>query len=183
IMGTLKAESGRIELAGTEITRWSPDRINREGLSIVPEGRRIFPNLTVLENLQIAQRPGGWTFEEVHDLFPKLKTLEGARGENLSGGERQMLAIARSLMAPTRLVLLDEPLEGLAPALVAEVLHAIVRLRERTSILIVEQRVDLVLQIADRAYIMVNGEIVYQGGVEDLRRDEELQVRLLGVGA
>ena len=86
-------------------------------------------------------------------------------------------------MAPTRLILLDEPLEGLAPAIVAEVMHAIVRLRERASILLVEQKVDLVLQIADRAYIMVNGEIGYEGGVEDLRRDEALQVRLLGVGA
>jgi branched-chain amino acid transport system ATP-binding protein len=183
IMGTLKAQSGRIEFGGSEITRRSPDQINREGLSIVPEGRRIFPNLTVMENLQIAQRPGGWSLEEAYGLFPKLETLKAARGENLSGGERQMLAIARALMAPTRLILLDEPLEGLAPAIVAEVMHAIVRLRERASILLVEQKVDLVLQIADRAYIMVNGEIGYEGGVEDLRRDEALQVRLLGVGA
>ena len=147
----------------------------------MPEGRRIFPNLTVAENLQVAQRAGGWSFDEVYELFPKLKVREAARGENLSGGERQMLAIARALMAPTSLMLLDEPFEGLAPAVVAEVLAAVMRLRKRASILLVEQKVDIVLQMADRAYVMVNGGIAFNGTPATLRSDEELQHKLLGV--
>jgi ABC-type branched-subunit amino acid transport system ATPase component/ABC-type branched-subunit amino acid transport system permease subunit len=183
IIGTLAPRGGRIAFAGTETTGWSADRVNRLGISIVPEGRRIFPNLTVLENLLIAQRPGGWSVSEAYELFPKLKLRQTARGENLSGGERQMLAIARALMAPTRLMLLDEPFEGLAPSIVAEVLAAVTKLRDRTSILIVEQKIDLILQLADRSYIMVNGQIVHEGDARALRADEELQARLLGVGA
>jgi branched-chain amino acid transport system ATP-binding protein len=181
IMGVLKPFEGRIEFNGVDITRWSPDRINREGISIVPEGRRIFPNLTVLDNLLIAQRPGGWSLDETYELFPKLKILAGSRGRDLSGGERQMLAIARALAAPTSLILLDEPLEGLAPAVVMEVLQVILKLRERASILIVEQKIDLVLPFAERAYIMVNGRIAHASDAASLLRDEALQVQLLGV--
>jgi ABC-type branched-subunit amino acid transport system ATPase component/ABC-type branched-subunit amino acid transport system permease subunit len=183
VVGTVRPVAGRVAYRGTDITRWSPDRIARLGISVVPEGRRIFPNLTVLENLRLAQRPGGWRLEEVFDLFPRLRELLAARGESLSGGERQMLAIARALMAPTDLLLLDEPLEGLAPSVVAEVLGAIARLRGHTSILLVEQKVPLVLQMADRAYVMVNGRIAYAGGAEELLRNEDLQVRLLSVQA
>jgi branched-chain amino acid transport system ATP-binding protein len=181
IMGVLKPARGRIFFGETDITHWSPDRINRQGISIVPEGRRIFPNLTVLDNLLIAQRPGGWSLEETYGLFPKLRVLTSSRGRELSGGERQMLAIARSLAAPTSLILLDEPLEGLAPAVVMEVLQAILKLRDRASILIVEQKIDLVLPFAERAYIMVNGRIAHASDAESLQRDEALQVRLLGV--
>jgi ABC-type branched-subunit amino acid transport system ATPase component/ABC-type branched-subunit amino acid transport system permease subunit len=182
IMGLLKPTKGTITFDGYNVTSLSPDRINRQGIAIVPEGRRIFPNLTVIENLALAQRAGGWTIEEIYELFPKLRARQDARGENLSGGERQMLAIGRALCAPQRLILLDEPFEGLAPSVVAEVLAAIEKLRERTSILLVEHKVDLVLDFADKAYVMVNGEIVHAGPSGLLQADLELQSKLLGVG-
>ncbi len=182
IMGLLKPTRGTITFDGHNVTSLSPDRINRHGIAIVPEGRRIFPNLTVAENLALAQREGGWPLEDIYQLFPKLRTRQDARGENLSGGERQMLAIGRALCAPQRLILLDEPFEGLAPSVVAEVLAAIEKLRERTSILLVEHKVDLVLDLADKAYVMVNGEIVHAGPSSVLQSDPELQSKLLGVG-
>ncbi len=179
--GVLKPVSGRVVFHDTDVTRASPDRINRLGISIVPEGRRIFPNLSVQENLQLAQRPGGWSLDEAYDLFPILLARAAARGENLSGGERQMLAIARAMMAPTSLILLDEPFEGLAPTVVAEVLAAVMRLKDRTSILLVEQKVDIVMQMADHSYAMVNGRIAFEGSPAALYHDEELQQKLLGV--
>ncbi|MEO6781997.1 MAG: ATP-binding cassette domain-containing protein [Bradyrhizobium sp.] len=182
IMGLLKPTKGTITFDGRNVTSLSPDRINRHGIAIVPEGRRIFPNLTVAENLALAQREGGWPLEDIYQLFPKLRTRQEARGEDLSGGERQMLAIGRALCAPQRLILLDEPFEGLAPSVVAEVLAAIEKLRERTSILLVEHKVDLVLDFADKAYVMVNGEIVHAGPSSVLQSDLELQSKLLGVG-
>jgi branched-chain amino acid transport system ATP-binding protein len=182
IMGLLKPTRGTITFDGHNITSLSPDRINRHGIAIVPEGRRIFPNLTVTDNLALAQREGGWPLDDIYQLFPKLRTRQDARGENLSGGERQMLAIGRALCAPQRLILLDEPFEGLAPSVVAEVLAAIERLRETTSILLVEHKVDLVLDFADKAYVMVNGEIVHAGPSSMLQSDLELQSKLLGVG-
>ncbi|MEO6986800.1 MAG: branched-chain amino acid ABC transporter ATP-binding protein/permease [Paralcaligenes sp.] len=181
IMGQLSASAGHIRLGDTDITGWASNRVNRQGLSIVPQGRRIFPNLNVVDNLLIARRPGGWELDQVFELFPKLEVLRDSIGGNLSGGELQMLAIARALMAPTRLILLDEPFEGLAPSVVNEVMDVVVRLRERTSILLVEQRVDLALRMVDRAYIMVNGRIAYEGAASDLTENKELQVKLLGV--
>jgi ABC-type branched-subunit amino acid transport system ATPase component/ABC-type branched-subunit amino acid transport system permease subunit len=182
IMGLLKPTKGTITFGGHDITALSPDRINRRGIAIVPEGRRIFPNLTVAENLALAQREEGWPLEEIYALFPKLRMRQDARGENLSGGERQMLAIGRALCAPQKLILLDEPFEGLAPSVVAEVLAAIEQLRDKTSILLVEHKVDLVLDLADRAYIMVNGQIAYHGDSTALQCEVEIQNRLLGVG-
>ncbi len=182
IMGLLKPSRGSITFAGHDIASLSPDQVNRRGIAIVPEGRRIFPNLTVAENLTLAQREGGWPIDEIYQLFPKLKMRRDARGENLSGGERQMLAIARALCAPQRLILLDEPFEGLAPSVVAEVLAAIEQLRHKTSILLVEHKVDLVLDFADRAYVMVNGQIAYTGESHALRDDVETQTKFLGVG-
>jgi ABC-type branched-subunit amino acid transport system ATPase component/ABC-type branched-subunit amino acid transport system permease subunit len=181
IMGVLKPRSGRVQFAGRDITRLTPDRINRLGIAMVPEGRRIFPNLTVIENLMLAAREGGWKIEEIYDLFPRLRSHRDVRGENLSGGERQMVAIARALMAPQTLILLDEPFEGLAPAVVTEVLAAVERLRERTSILLVEHKIDLVLHLAERAYVIVNGQIAFAGESATLQRDINLQQRLLGV--
>ncbi len=180
IMGVVKPMAGEIEFSGQRIGGRPPYRINRLGLSVVPEGRRIFPNLTVLDNLQLAQRSGGWSVGEAFELFPRLSTLQASKGETLSGGELQMLAIVRALMAPTKLMLLDEPLEGLAPGIVSEVVRAIGSLRGRTSILVVEQN-DLILQMADRVYVMVSGQIAYAGDAETLRHDTALQVRLLGV--
>jgi ABC-type branched-subunit amino acid transport system ATPase component len=181
IMGQITVNGGNIRFNGTDITGWPSNRVNRQGLAIVPQGRRIFPNLSVADNLLIARRPGGWTLDQVYDLFPKLGTLRDSIGGNLSGGELQMLAIARALMAPTQLILLDEPFEGLAPAIVNEVLDAVIQLRQRTSILLVEQRVDLALRMVDRAYIMVNGRIAYEGAAAELKENKALQVKLLGV--
>ncbi|HEU0228968.1 MAG TPA: branched-chain amino acid ABC transporter ATP-binding protein/permease [Burkholderiaceae bacterium] len=181
IMGQIAVNDGHIRFNDTDITGWPSNRVNRQGLAIVPQGRRIFPNLSVVDNLLIARRPGGWEPNQVYDLFPKLGTLRDAIGGNLSGGELQMLAIARALMAPTQLILLDEPFEGLAPAIVNEVLDAVIQLRQRTSILLVEQRVDLALRMVDRAYIMVNGRIAYEGAAAELKENKALQVKLLGV--
>jgi ABC-type branched-subunit amino acid transport system ATPase component len=180
-MGAVRTVAGSIEFAGQEISRLPSHRINQLGLSIVPQGRRIFPNLTVADNLLIARRPGGWELGAVYELFPKLGRLAGSLGDNLSGGELQMLAIARALMAPTRLLLLDEPFEGLAPVIVDEVMRAVSSLRGQTAILLVEQRVQLALSMVDRVYVMVNGHIAYEGAPRELLEDKAQQVRLLGV--
>jgi ABC-type branched-subunit amino acid transport system ATPase component/ABC-type branched-subunit amino acid transport system permease subunit len=181
IMGQLAANKGELHFKGSEITGLPPNLVNRRGIAIVPQGRRVFPNLSILDNLMIARRPGGWSLDEVFGLFPKLGTLQSSLGGNLSGGEQQMLAIARALMAPADLILLDEPFEGLAPAIVHEVLEAVMQLRQRASILLVEQRIGLALQVVDRAYIMVNGRIAYEGTASDLQQNKALQVKLLGV--
>jgi len=181
ITGTVQKGAGRITMDGADITHARPYEINRCGISIVPEGRRLFPNLTVTENLQIAMRPGGASFEEIFTLFPKLRVLQRARAESLSGGERQMLAIARALVVPSRLILLDEPFEGLAPAIVQEVMDALVRLRGRAAMIIVEHHAETVLPIVDRAYVLVNGQVAYEGSAKALEADAALQARLLGV--
>ena len=181
IMGLLPIRSGTIRFGDADITHLPPHKRAKCGIGYASEDTGIFPELTVAENLTLAQREGGWPMEEINQLFPKLKTRRDARGENLSGGERQMLAIARALCAPQRLILLDEPFEGLAPSVVAEVLAAIGQLRHKTSILLVEHKVDLVLDLADRAYIMVNGQISYAGDSSALQGDADTQNRLLGV--
>jgi branched-chain amino acid transport system ATP-binding protein len=181
ITGTVQKTAGRITMDATDITRARSYEINRLGISIVPEGRRLFPNLTVMENLRIAARPGGASFEEIFALFPKLRILQRARAESLSGGERQMLAIARALTVPSRIILLDEPFEGLAPAIVQEVMDALVRLRGRVAMIIVEHHAETVLPIVDRAYVLVNGQVAYEGSAKTLEADEALQSRLLGV--
>lgn len=181
IMGLLKAGAGGLLFDGKDISRMLPNQISQLGLAIVPQGRRIFPNLTITDNLLIASRAGGWSLDQAFELFPKLKLLQTSLGGNLSGGEQQMLAIARALMAPAKLILLDEPFEGLAPAVVNEVMEVVVALRKRTSILLVEQRIDLALQVVDRAYVMVGGRMAYEGLASELARDKSLQGKLLGV--
>ena len=181
ISGTVQKSAGQITMDGKDITHAKPYEINRLGISIVPEGRRLFPNLTVMENLRIAARPGGASFDEIFELFPKLRILQRARAESLSGGERQMLAIARALTVPSRLILLDEPFEGLAPTVVQEVMDALVRLRGRVAMIIVEHHAETVLPIVDRAYVLVNGQVAYQGSAKALEADSALQARLLGV--
>ena len=183
LMGTVDISAGEIILDGKNIAGAKTFEINRLGLSLVPEGRRLFPNLTVLENLRIAARPGGATLDEIYELFPKLKILLKSRASALSGGERQMVAVARALMAPSRVILLDEPFEGLAPAIVKEVMAAIVRLRRKVSLVIVEHHAESVLSIADRAIVLVNGEVAFAGTAAELAADEPLQAKLLGVGA
>ena len=181
ITGVIGTQAGRISFAGRDLTGLQPHDINRAGVAMVPEGRRLFPNLSVLENLEIAMRPGGAPLEAAYTLFPKLRQLQRSRAENLSGGERQMVAIARALMAPAELILLDEPFEGLAPAIVSEVMEAVEKLRERAAILIVEHKAELILPMADRAYAVVNGAVAWAGDAADLARDTALQSRLLGV--
>jgi ABC-type branched-subunit amino acid transport system ATPase component/ABC-type branched-subunit amino acid transport system permease subunit len=181
VTGTVPPSAGRIMFDGVDISRLRPDEINRLGISLVPEGRRLFPNLTVQENLKLAARPGGATQEEICDLFPKLAHLMRARAENLSGGERQMVAISRALMVPSKLILLDEPFEGLAPTVVQEVRDAVAKLTTRASLVIVEHHAESVLAMADRAYVLVNGRVAYSGTATDLAANRELQERLLGI--
>ncbi|MBV7484771.1 ATP-binding cassette domain-containing protein [Bordetella sp. BOR01] len=182
IMGVVKVSQGNIRFDGQDITHARPDQINRQGIAVVPEGRRLFPNLTVHENLRIAARAGGASQEEIYSLFPKLRILAKSRAENLSGGERQMVAVARALMAPTRLILLDEPFEGLAPAVVKDIREAVQRISRQVSMIIVEHHAESALALAERAYVLVNGRVAYAGPAHALSIDVALQQRLLGVG-
>jgi ABC-type branched-subunit amino acid transport system ATPase component/ABC-type branched-subunit amino acid transport system permease subunit len=181
VTGALHASQGQILFDGRDITQRRPSEINRLGISLVPEGRRLFPNLTVVENLKLAARPGGASMEEIFDLFPKVGARMRSRGETLSGGEQQMVAIARALMVPSRLILLDEPFEGLAPAVVHEVREAVMKLSTRASMVIVEHHAESVLAMADRAYVLVNGRVAYGGAADALAADKALCERLLGV--
>jgi branched-chain amino acid transport system ATP-binding protein len=181
ITGTIPKSAGTISIDGTDITGRRTYEINRLGVSLVPEGRRLFPNLTVVDNLRVAMRPGGYSLDDVYALFPKLRILQRSKAESLSGGERQMLAIARALVVPARVILLDEPFEGLAPAVVKEVLDALVSLRGKVAMVIVEHHAESVLPIVDRAYVLVNGQVAYEGTATDLEADTATQQRLLGL--
>lgn len=181
LYGMLPVDEGTIRWDGKAIERLRPFEINRLGIAMVPEGRRLFPNLTVLDNLLIAVRKGGMPLEEVFELFPRLATIRKSRAESISGGERQMVAIARALVAPSRLILLDEPFEGLAPAVVNEVMAAILKLRGRVAMVLVEHHAEQVLSIVDRAVVLVNGRVAYEGGAAELAADAPLQARLLGL--
>jgi branched-chain amino acid transport system ATP-binding protein len=181
ITGTVRSSAGTIVLDGADITNAKSYEINQRGISLVPEGRRLFPNLTVLDNLKLAAREGGASLEDVYALFPKLRTLQRSKAESLSGGERQMLAIARALMVPARLILLDEPFEGLAPTIVKEVMDALAQLRGRVAMVIVEHHAETVLPLVDRAYVLVNGQVAFEGTARTLEQDTALQARLLGV--
>jgi branched-chain amino acid transport system ATP-binding protein len=179
--GMLPVDEGTVQWDGKPIQNLRPFEINRLGISMVPEGRRLFPNLTVLDNLLIAVRKGGMPLEEIFELFPRLKTIQKSRAESISGGERQMVAIARALVAPSRLILLDEPFEGLAPAVVNEVMAAILKLRGRVAMVLVEHHAEQVLSIVDRAVVLVNGRVAYEGDAAQLAADAPLQARLLGL--
>jgi len=182
ITGVVPPRRGRVVYRGAELAGRPPEVIARSGVGLVPQGRRIFPNLTVLENLQIARRGDrGWTLERVFATFPKLHALRGARGATLSGGELQLLSIARALMGNVDALLLDEPFEGLAPAIVEVVWNVLREIKGETTMLLVEQNADLALALADRAYVISNGSIVWSGGAQALHTDEGLRLRLLGV--
>jgi len=181
LYGMLPLDAGTVVWRGRDITHLRPFEINRLGMSVVPEGRRLFPNLTLLDNLRIAMRPRGMSLDQVFELFPRLSTIRQSRAENLSGGERQMAAIARSLLAPTSLILLDEPFEGLAPAVVNEVMGALVKLRGRVAMLLVEHHAEQVLSICDRAVVLVSGRVACTGDAAELAEDVDLQSRLLGL--
>jgi branched-chain amino acid transport system ATP-binding protein len=187
IIGFLPPRSGDIRLFGASILRLPPETIARQGVGFVPQGRRIFPSLTVRENLIVSARsrtgaPAPWTLERVVHLFPRLKErLEQVAG-SLSGGEQQMLAIGRALMGNPRILLMDEPSEGLAPLIVQEVGRTIARLKEEgQSILLVEQNVKLALDLADDVVILNTGRVVFSGAAEQVRLDQALITQHLGV--
>jgi branched-chain amino acid transport system ATP-binding protein len=186
IMGLTPAASGSIVLAGVDITATPTHLITRMGVGLVPQGRLIFPTLTAEENLMIGVDPshqGDWTLSRVYSLFPNLAARHRNRGSQLSGGEQQMLAIGRALMTNPRLLLLDEPSEGLAPMLVRQVAETIRRLRsEGMAILLVEQNLHLALELADKVYIMTKGRVVYEGLPEELAGDDRTKEEQLGIG-
>ncbi|HXP30765.1 MAG TPA: ABC transporter ATP-binding protein [Stellaceae bacterium] len=184
IMGVLAPESGAIRFADQEVAGLPPYKLARLGLQLVPDERRIIGGLTVEENLVLAaltaEKP--WDLARAYALFPRLEERRRQRGRELSGGEQQMLAIARALVREPRLVLLDEPFEGLAPLIVQDLLRVCRRLvEEGRTIVIVEQNVQAALSLAQRCYILNNGHLVYDGTPEALRRDADLMHRHLGV--
>jgi branched-chain amino acid transport system ATP-binding protein len=182
IVGFTPPRAGRVLFEGQAIERWPAYRIARRGLALVPQGRRIFAPLSVRENLLLGARSQGWTLERVFELFPRLRERQAQLGGTLSGGEQQMLAIARALLTNGRLLLLDEPSEGLAPLIVREIGTILTALKaERLSLLLVEQNYHLALRVADRVYVMNKGQIVYQGTPAGLEADEEVKRRYLGV--
>jgi branched-chain amino acid transport system ATP-binding protein len=182
LVGLTRARSGRVEFDGVDITTMPPHVIAARRMSLVPQGRRVFISLTVRENLQIAARPGHWTLDGVFELFPRLKERLGNRGNELSGGEQQMLAIARALVSNPLLIILDEPTEGLAPAVIAEVGRLVLRLKgEGMSILLAEQNAAFAIKLADYVHVMSKGQIVHSSDPLTLWRDEEIKTKLLGV--
>ena len=184
IMGLTPPRRGSIKFKDEEIAGQSPFSIVRRGVGFVPEDRRIFARLTVKDNLEIAQknfRADGWTLEKIYEFFPKLKDLENHLGTEMSGGEQQMLAIARSLMGNPELVLVDEPSQGLAPLIVQSFVDLIKRLKEKMSILLVEQNVLFAFSVSDRGYVIDKGKILYHGSIDDLKENKEVHDRYLGV--
>lgn len=186
IIGLTAPRSGKVVFRGREITGAPAYRIARQGIGLVPEDRRIFPGLSVRENLEVAQyrRPGAdrqWTIERIFDEYPMLAELADQDGATLSGGQQQVLAVARSLMSEPRLLLLDEPNEGLAPVIVKQIGSLIDSLAQTTTILFTDQSVHFALKHARRAYILEKGMIVHEARSEDLIRDTETQHRYLSV--
>jgi branched-chain amino acid transport system ATP-binding protein len=184
IIGWLRPRRGAIRLFGEPIERLSPETIARKGVGLVPQGRRIFPKLTVRENLAVAfQRKNSvWNLERVLDLFPRLRERTGQYAGSLSGGEQQMLAIGRALMGNPSVLLMDEPSEGLAPLIVAEVGRTIARLKsEGQSIVLVEQNIKLAFSLADDVVILNTGRVAFAGSVEAVRDNQFLITQHLGV--
>ena len=187
IIGLTPPKKGSIRFAGEEISGLRPYEICRLGIGYVPEERRIFPHLTVRQNLMIGMRPNPkadqpWTIEKIYSFFPHLEKRDRQKGGNLSGGEQQMLTIARTLMGNPELALVDEPTEGLAPLIVDLVGQILRRVNEAgCSILIVEHAIDVALALASRAYIMSKGKIVFQGTREEFYANEEVRRKYLEV--
>lgn len=188
IIGFTPPRSGVVKLKGKVISSQRSFRISRMGVALVPQGRRIFPSLTVRENLMMSARnekkPGAWDLDRVYSLFPILKSRASLRANLLSGGEQQMLAIARAQMTNPDLLLMDEPSEGLAVILLREIQRIILQLKESgISILLVEQNLPLALSVCDYAYVMTNGKIAYESTAKELGDDEEAKTEHLGVGS
>jgi branched-chain amino acid transport system ATP-binding protein len=185
LMGLTPPREGKVEIFGRDTTHWQPYRIAALGVGYVPEGRRVFANLTVVENLRVPlARSGPWTEERVFELFPRLAERRNNRGRQLSGGEQEMLAIARALILNPRLLILDEPSQGLAPLIVGEVFDVVARMRaEGISVLLVEQNARMSLEIADHAYVLDGGSVVYSAPAAELRADEARVQELAGASA
>ncbi|HSE05543.1 MAG TPA: ABC transporter ATP-binding protein [Methylomirabilota bacterium] len=183
IVGFTPPRAGHVRYKDTEITRLPSFRMVELGMALVPQGRRVFPSLSVRENLEVARRgTGRWSLEQVYALFPRLRERAGNRANKLSGGEQQMLAIGRALMSNPDLLLMDEPTEGLAPLLVREVGRVIAELkRSGLSILLVEQNLALALSVADRVHVLSRGQIVHTGTPAELIGNEDVKTRYLGV--
>ncbi|MGE3149949.1 MAG: ABC transporter ATP-binding protein [Pseudorhodoplanes sp.] len=183
LMGLTRHMSGEILWRGQQVESVASFRRARFGFGYVPQQREIFSSLNVLENLQICHRPGGWTQDAIFDLFPSLSERRRNAGNHLSGGEQQMLAIGRALAGNPKLLILDEPLEGLAPIIGEQLLATLVKIRDemRLTILLIEQKADLALSFAQRAIVLDRGRIVYEGACADLQADPETQRRLLSV--
>jgi branched-chain amino acid transport system ATP-binding protein len=183
LMGITTRHAGTISLAGEQVEALPTHIRARRGLGLVPQEREIFPSLTVEENLQVSVLPGGWEVERVYDLFPRLKERRRNTGNRLSGGEQQMLAVARALLGAPKVLLLDEPLEGLAPIVIEGLFEALLKIRDEAglSMILVEQKADLALSFARDAIVIDRGKIVHRGPSKELQDNHELQHRLLSV--
>ena len=185
LVGLTPAREGTIRIFGQDTTRLPPYAVASLGVGFVPEGRKIFPSLTVEENLKVPNdRPGPWTIETIYGLFPRLQERRMNKGRQLSGGEQEMLSIARALLLNPKLLILDEPSQGLAPLIVKEVFRIIVKMRDSgMSVLVVEQNVRMTLEVADYAYVLNDGEIAFAGTPAELNADEARLQSLAGVSA
>jgi branched-chain amino acid transport system ATP-binding protein len=186
VMGLNAPTSGRVVWKGQDITGWPSHKVARAGIGFVPEDRRIFAELSVWENLEVgaraAGRPGHWTIERIYELFPVLRDLRNRQGGFLSGGEQQMLTIARTLMGNPELLLLDEPSEGLAPLVVETLRLKVGELRDQgMTILLAEQGVEFSLSLADRVYVLEKGAVRHAGPAAELRDDKDLRERLMAL--
>jgi branched-chain amino acid transport system ATP-binding protein len=185
LVGLTPPRQGRVTIFGTDTTHWPPYRIAASGVGYVPEGRRIFANLSVEENLKVPrERPGPWTIDRIYGLFPRLGERRNNRGRQLSGGEQEMLSIGRALLLNPKLLILDEPSQGLAPLIVREVFRIVSQMREEgISVLLVEQNARMSLEIADHAFVLDDGSIVYSGPARELAADEARVQALAGASA
>ncbi|HSS28934.1 MAG TPA: ABC transporter ATP-binding protein [Usitatibacter sp.] len=185
LMGLMKQMSGTVRMFGKDVAGWTPFRIAASGVGYVPEGRRVFANLTVDENLRVpVERPGPWTIPRIYELFPRLAERKGNKGRQLSGGEQEMLSIGRALLLNPKLLFLDEPSQGLAPLIVRDVFNIVVKMRnEGMSVLLVEQNVRGAVEIADRAYVLDDGRVVYEGPAAEFAKDEARVRALAGASA
>ncbi|MGI9363629.1 MAG: ABC transporter ATP-binding protein [Rhizobiaceae bacterium] len=186
ITGLTPASAGRISLAGQDITAFKPYQIGQAGIALVPEGRQIFPTLTVQENLTATARKrpqsGYWTLAKVYETFPRLRERASQLGSSLSGGEQQMLAIGRALMTNPRVLILDEATEGLAPLIRKDIWETLAALKQQgQTVLVIDKNLDEVTRVADRASVVIKGKIVWTGDMEAVRAEPNFAVRYLGV--
>jgi branched-chain amino acid transport system ATP-binding protein len=185
LVGLTPPREGRVTIFGQDTTRWPTYRVAASGVGYVPEGRKIFANLSVDDNLKVPlQRPGPWNAERVYELFPRLAERKANRGRQLSGGEQEMLSIGRALLLNPKLLILDEPSQGLAPLIVREVFRVIARMRdEGISVLLVEQNVRMSLEISDHVYVLDDGKVIHSGSAAALAQDEDRVRAMAGASA